>query len=191
MQSPQKLRERLQTESTALTATQTSLQDELSKIGDELTSTPSRIGTIRSSKHSSLHNPTRSIGSTNQQQQQPSTLDLAARVLKMESHLVSQIDELKSRIEHISSDLSSSLTVSENKCKKLDELYREANGENEALYARFNEELGKILKAVRGGEGVEEMKRKLRESQEEVGRLKRENGRVKRECVGLRAQLRE
>ena len=191
MQSPQKLRERLQTESTALTATQTSLQDELSKIGDELTSTPSRIGTIRSSKHSSLHNPTRSIGGTNQQQQQPSTLDLAARVLKMESHLVSQIDELKSRIEHISSDLSSSLTVSENKCKKLDELYREANGENEALYARFNEELGKILKAVRGGEGVEEMKRKLRESQEEVGRLKRENGRVKRECVGLRAQLKE
>ncbi|KAI7370391.1 hypothetical protein KC336_g20896, partial [Hortaea werneckii] len=84
-----------------------------------------------------------------------------------------------------------SLTVSENKCRKLDELYREANGENEALYARFNDELGRILKAVRGGDGVEELKKKLKESQEDAAKLKKENSRLKRENVGLRAQLKE
>ncbi|KAI7375620.1 hypothetical protein KC328_g14627, partial [Hortaea werneckii] len=97
----------------------------------------------------------------------------------------------KSRIDGVQADLSSSLTVSENKCRKLDELYREANGENEALYARFNDELGRILKAVRGGDGVEELKKKLKESQEDAAKLKKENSRLKRENVGLRAQLKE
>ena len=50
-------------------------------------------------------------------------------------------------------DLSSSLTVSENKCRKLDELYREANGENEALYARFNDELGAYSRPLEAAMG--------------------------------------
>ncbi|KAK5121413.1 hypothetical protein LTR85_005245 [Meristemomyces frigidus] len=180
MQSPQKLRERLQNEQGAITATQTALQDELSKIGDELTATPSRIGSVRAPKTPTI----RGTG-------QPNTMDLAQRVLKMEGQLVRQVDELKGRIDTVQADLSSSLTVSENKCKKLDELYREANSENEALYTRFNDELGRILKAVRGGEGVEELKKKLKESQEEAAKLKRETSRLKRENVGLRAQMRE
>lgn len=182
MQSPQKLRERLQNEQGAITATQTALQDELSKIGGELTATPSRVGSVRAPK---TYTPTpRGTG-------QPSTMDLAQRVLKMEGQLVKQVDELKGRIDTVQADLSSSLTVSEKKCKKLDELYREANGENEALYARFNDELGRIMKAVRGGEGVEELKKKLKESQEEAANLKRETSRLKRENVGLRAQMKE
>ena len=186
MQSPQKLRERLQNEQGALTAAQTSLQDELSRIGDELTATPSRIASVRAPK-----TPTTTRTNNNNMGGQPSAMDLAQRVLKMEGQLVKQVEDLKAHINVIQSDLASSLTVSENKCKKLDELYREANGENEALYTRFNDELGRILKAVRGGEGVEELKRKLKESQEEAGRLKREGSRLKRENIGLRAQMRE
>ena len=147
MQSPQKLRERLQNEQSAIAAAQASLQDELSKIGEELTSTPSYAG---SGAMRSRGNPS-----------QPSNVDLAQRVLKMESQLPSQFEDLNARVNNIKSDLSTSLTVSETKCKKLDELYREANGENEALYARFNDELGRILKSVRGGEGVEELKARL------------------------------
>lgn len=184
MQSPQKLRERLQNEQAAITAAQTSLQDELSKIGDELTATPSRIGSVRTPRTANLRGGTIGGG-------QPSTMDLAQRVLKMEGAVVKYVDELKARVDAVQADLASSLGVSESKCRKLDELYREANGENEALYARFNEELGKVLKVVRGGEGVEELKRKLKESQEDAARLKRETGRLKRENVGLRAQLRE
>lgn len=181
MQSPQKIRERLQNEQSAVTVAHASLQDELSKIGDELTSTPSRYGSIRST------NITRTGSKTNQS----NTMDLAQRVLKMEGQLPKQVEDLHTRINSIQSDLSTSLSVSETKCKKLDELYREANGENEALYMRFNDELSRILKAVKGGEGVEELKKKLRESQEEAAKLKRETSRLKRENVGLRAQLKE
>lgn len=181
MQSPQKLRERLQNEQSSIVAASTALQDELSKIGDELTSTSSLRSPLRGSKTLAgrgTFSP-------------PSSMDLAQRVLKMEGQLPKQIEELNSKIHTIQSDLSTSLNVSETKCKKLDELYREANAENEALYSRFNDELGRIMKAVRGGEGVEEMRRKLRESQEEAAKLRRETSRLKRENVGLRAQLKE
>jgi hypothetical protein len=182
MQSPQKLRERLQQEQNSVAATHSTLQDELSKIGNELTSTSSpRPATARGSKTFTGR------GSVSQ----PSNMDLAQRVLKMEGSLPKQMEDLNRRISSIQGDLTSSLSVSETKCKKLDELYREANGENEALYARFNDELGRILKAVRGGEGVEELKKKLKEAQLEAANLKRETSRLKRENVGLRAQMRE
>lgn len=100
------------------------------------------------------------------------------------------LDTINARTSSISSDLTSSLQVSESRVKKLDELYREANAENEALYAKFNEELAKVLKGVKKGQGEEEMQRKMKEQQEELGRLRKENGRLKREVVGLRAQLR-
>ena len=181
MQSPQKLRERLHNEQNAVSAAQTSLQDELNKIGDELASTPSRVGSVRASTYA------RSRGNA----AEAGNMDLAQRVLKMEGQLPKKVEELNDRISGIQSDLTTSLNVSEAKCKKLDDLYREANGENEALYTRFNDELGRILKAVKGGEGVEELKKKLKESQEEAAKLKRETSRLKRENVGLRAQLRE
>lgn len=183
MQSPQKLRERLQLEQHSVASTHSALQQELNKIGDELTSTasPSRPATARGSKTLT------SRGSVSQ----PSSIELAQRVLKMEGQLPKQMEELSKRITSIQGDLTTSLSVSETKCKKLDELYREANEENEALYARFNDELGRILKAVRGGEGVEELKKKLKEAQSEASNLKRETSRLKRENVGLRAQMRE
>ena len=53
--------------------------------------------------------------------------------------------------------METSLLAADRKARKIDELYREANAENEALYERFNDELGKILKEVRAGNGVEEM----------------------------------
>lgn len=81
--------------------------------------------------------------------------------------------------------------VSDRKARELDELYREANAENEALYERFNDELGKILGKVKKGEGVEETRSKLKEAQEEVAKLKKENGRLKREIVGLRSLMKE
>lgn len=178
MQSPQKLRERLQNEQSAISAAQTSLQDELTKIGDELTSSPMHATSFRTPN---------TVGASNRST--PGTMELAQRVLKLEGELPTRIDELNGRIDEIRSDLMTSLAVSENKCKKLDELYREANGENEALYTRFNDELGRVVKIVKGGEGVEELKRRLKESQEEAANLRRETQRLKRENAGLRSQL--
>ena len=85
-------------------------------------------------------------------------------------------------------DLESSLVVSEKRSKKLDELYRAASAENEALYDRFNSELSKVAKDVRTGSTEEALKNQLSGAFEEIGRLKKENFRLKREVGGLRAQ---
>lgn len=185
MQSPQKLRERLHNEQSSILATQGSLQDELSKIGDELTSSTMTRGSPM--RPGSKSNTIGGRGSFSQ----PSNMDLAQRVLKIEGQLPKQAEDFNARIQSIQSDLTTSLSVSETKSKKLDELYREANAENEALYARFNDELSRVMKAVRGGEGVEELKKQLRESQEEAAKLRRETSRLRRENAGLRSQLRE
>lgn len=176
MQSPQKLRERLQDEQKAMSNTQSSLQDELSKIGNEISALgPGRMGSVRGSR---ILSP-------------PSGEDLQARFSAMEANMTKVLADMQSRITSISSDVTSSLSVSETKARRLDELYREANAENEALYARFNDELARVLKTVRQGEGVVELKKQVKEGQEERDRLRRENARLKREVLGLRSQLKE
>ena len=77
------------------------------------------------------------------------------------------------------------------KARKLDELYQEANAENEALYERFNAELSKILLGVRAGNGVEELRAKMVEAHSEVGRLRSENVKLKREVMVLRSSMRD
>ena len=174
MQSPQKLRERLQAEQKAIASGQSALETELAKIGDDLGALgPGRMGSVRG---------VRPLGSTT---------DLNKRLAELSSLVTSTLAELQTKTEGIQSDLTSSLTVSESKARKLDELYREANAENEALYARFNEELGKVVKAVRAGDGVEELRRRVKDGNEERDRLRRENARLKREVLGLRSQLKE
>ncbi len=87
--------------------------------------------------------------------------------------------------------METSLVSANKKAQKLDELCREANAENEMLYERFNDELGKILTGVKAGNGIEEMKGKMLEAQAEVARLKGENARLKREVAGLRSLIRD
>lgn len=96
--------------------------------------------------------------------------------------------EFNSQTSAIEKDLESSLVVSEKRAKKLDELYREASAENEALYDRFNSELSKVAKDVRAGDAEDALKSQLSSALEEIGRLKKENFRLKREVGGLRAQ---
>lgn len=176
MQSPQKLRERLQDEQKVMSTTQSSLQDELSKIGNEISALgPGRMGSVRNSR---ILSPL-------------SGDDLQARFSALEANMTNLLADMHSRITSISSDVTSSLSVSEAKARRLDELYREANAENEALYARFNDELARVLKTVRQGEGVGELKKQVKEGQEERDRLRRENARLKREVLGLRSQLKE
>ena len=176
MQSPQKLRERLQDEHRALDTAHSTLQDELGRIGEEITM--------------NRHNSVLRNHDSPAQSQAPSH-DIRTRLSALESSLPTSVNAVAARVAKIHADALSSLAVSESKAKKLDELYREANAENEALYARFNDELARVLKAVRSGQGVDELKNKVRESQDEAGRLRRENARLKREVLGLRSQLKD
>lgn len=173
MQSPQKLRERLSNEQKALSGAESSLRAEIAKIGEEMSaykiSRPDRKPSFEPS--------------------QPGISSLEARLDTLSTRINTFTTDLQSQYSTLSKDVKSSLLVSERKARKLDDLYKEANAENEALYERFNDELGKVLKGVKGGEGVEELKRKVKEGEDETARLRKENGRLKREVVGLRSQL--
>lgn len=169
------LRERLQNEQKAIAGVESALQTELRTIGEEISAL---------TLQSTISNP-----STIQTSSNVDLCTLSGQMDAFESKLPTAISDLTSRIASIQRDLDSSLLVSDRKAKKLDELYREANAENEALYERFNDELGKVLKGVKGGQGVEEMKAKLKDAQEEAATLRKENQKLKRERIGLRSQL--
>ncbi|KXH66726.1 RhoGEF domain-containing protein [Colletotrichum salicis] len=170
LQSPQKLRERLQTEKKAVEDVDASLQSELSKIAEEMSRVNSGLG-----------------GRTN-------TLDLrklTASVKTLEERIPTMMSELTDRQTAIQRDMESTLRASETKVKSIDQLYRESTAENELMYEKFNSELGKIVKALKGKgrEDKEELIRSLREHSEETARVKKENARLKREIVSLRTVM--
>lgn len=116
------------------------------------------------------------------------TAALESRFRRLEERFDQLAGEYNGRTSTLERDLESSLIFSEKRVKKLDELYREASAENEALYDRFNSELSSIAKDTRAGSAEEAMKSQLNDSLEEISRLKKENFRLKREVGGLRAQ---
>ncbi|KAJ5098452.1 hypothetical protein N7532_005453 [Penicillium argentinense] len=180
MQSPQKLRDRVQQDKRAQATSQAGMRDELRALGDEL-----QALRLTPTKQSS---PDRGIGITGPLRPSGTKSSLEGRLRSLESRFDSFTGEFNDRTSALEKDLESSLTVSEKRVKKLDELYREASAENEALYDRFNSELSKIAKDVRSGNGEDALKSQLSNAMEEIGRLKKENLRLKREVGGLRAQ---
>lgn len=168
LQSPQKLRERLQIEAKAINEAETSLQNELSKIGEEMAklTTSSSVRTIDLSK-------------------------LNTTVSSLETRIPEVIKDLTTRNDAVKADLEKSLQASEFKVKSLDQLYKESSAENELLYEKFNGELGKIVKALKGKnkEDKEELITKVKDSSEETAKVKKENARLRREVLTLRALL--
>lgn len=179
MQSPQKLRERLQNQQRDIESASKDLQSELNAIGHELT-----YGSVRTPRLAT-------------QSSAPPSLDdspkkaLETRVAMLEKLVKGTLDTLSTRTSSIANDVTTSLEVSEKRARHLDKLYRDSNAENDALYSRFNEELEKVERSVRKGKGGEEVDRRLKASEEEAARLRKENARLKREVAGLKAQIRE
>ncbi|KAE8165327.1 hypothetical protein BDV40DRAFT_72628 [Aspergillus tamarii] len=181
MQSPQKLRDRLQNEKKAQSAAQLGLKDELFLIGEELRAL--KIAPPQQNRHARQDS-----GHLDEPFSPTNNAALVSRVRHLEMRFDTLSSEFNSRTSAIEKDLESSLVVSEKRAKKLDELYREASAENEALYDRFNSELSKVAKDVRAGDAEDALKSQLSSALEEIGRLKKENFRLKREVGGLRAQ---
>jgi BMFP domain-containing protein YqiC len=164
-------------------STQLGLKDELTAIGDELRSlklTPPREFSPMDLNFSFDRDNTRESPAT--------TASLEARMRNLEARFDTLTGEYNDRTSALEKDLESSLVLSEKRVKKLDELYREASAENEALYDRFNTELSKIAKDVRSGHAEDALKSQLASALDEIGRVKKENFRLKREVGGLRAQ---
>ncbi|KAI1821647.1 hypothetical protein F4861DRAFT_446410 [Xylaria intraflava] len=169
LQSPQKLRERLQVEKDAVEEVDANLRSELSKISADMAKVNSNLA-------------------------RSSTVDLrklSANVTALEGRLPSMLAQLTDRQEQLQKDLESALRASDAKVKAIDQLYKEARAENELLYERFNGELGKIVKALKGKgrEEKEELVGRIKECSEESARLKKDNARLKREMVSLRSLI--
>ncbi|KFA65217.1 hypothetical protein S40285_01452 [Stachybotrys chlorohalonatus IBT 40285] len=170
LQSPQKLRERLQTEKKAVEEIDASLQSELSRIGQEM----ARVNTAGSSGPRSSE-----------------VRQLFQSVQSLEKKVPELLQEVHDKHDAIQRDMESTLKVSEAKVRAIDQLYKETAAENELLYEKFNGELGKLVRALKGKgkDDKEELMTKMKEQGEEVMRLKKENNRLKREMVSLRAAL--
>ncbi|KMU87932.1 hypothetical protein CIHG_05699 [Coccidioides immitis H538.4] len=182
MQNPQKLRERVQNEKRTVASAESTLQAELASIGQEISN--SRASPIKG-RPTSSSGTSKSISSPTSSS--PSTA-LIARVRGLSDKVAAVTSDLNSRTASLEKDIENSLIVSERRAKKLDELYREASAENEALYQRFNDELSRIAKDVRHGAGEMALREQLKESLDELARVKKENFRLKREIGGLKAQ---
>lgn len=180
MQSPQKLRERLSQEQKALSGAEAGLQAEINKIGEELSAF--KLQRPKTANHNL---------STPPSQADRTITTLTTTLASLETRLQTFITTTATRTNSISADVESSLLVADKKAKQLDQLYQEANAENEALYERFNDELGKILKGVKAGKGEEMAKAKMAEYQDGIGQLKKENVRLKREVFGLKMLMRD
>lgn len=181
-QSPQKLSDGLSQEQKAFTSAEISFQTEIAKIGEEMAICESQRSPTKA----------QSLVMNSQPSSTPVTLQsLFAQLSSLSTTLNNFKTSHTTQLSSISSDIETSLIVSDKKARRLDELYREANAENEALYERFNDELSKILGKVRKGEGIEEMKEKLREAQDEVVKMRKENAKLKREVAGLKSYLKE
>jgi hypothetical protein len=182
MQSPQKIRERLTAEQRAVENVENALQADMLKLNDDIMALPRP----KSSGHGN-ESPSRNKNAPSS----PATKALEVKLATIATKHATLLSSIKTRLDSLASDLSSSLQVSEQRARSLDELYREANAENEALYSRFNDELSRILVAVRSGDGHKEGVRRSKEVEEENAKLRRENGRLRREVVGLKAQLKD
>ncbi|KAK3352707.1 hypothetical protein B0T25DRAFT_190944 [Lasiosphaeria hispida] len=169
LQSPQKLRERLQVEKKAVDEVDASLKSELSRIAEDMARVNSALP-------------------------RSATADLrklSAAVKALEERVPQAMAELQERQDAVQRDVEATLRATEAKVKAIDQLYKEATAENELLYEKFNTELGKIVKALKGKgrEDKEELMGRLKESSEEAARVKKENARLRREMVSLRTLL--
>ncbi|KAH6608372.1 rho guanyl nucleotide exchange factor [Trichoderma cornu-damae] len=170
LQSPQKLRERLQTEKTAVGEADAALQSELFKIGEEMALVNS--GSLSESQTVSLQR-------------------LASSVASLEDRMPAVMQELRDKQDELQRDVEITLKTTESKMRSIDQLHKEAVAENELLYERFNTELAKIVKALKGKgkEDKEELIVRLKTQGEELAKMKKENARLKREMISLRAAL--
>ncbi|EHL00122.1 hypothetical protein M7I_3882 [Glarea lozoyensis 74030] len=116
---------------------------------------------------------------------------LTANISKLESKIPEIVKDLTTRNDSVKLDLEKSLQASEFKVKGLDQLYKESSAENELLYEKFNGELGKIVKALKGKgkEDKEMLVGKLKEQGEDVARVRKENARLKRESRASTSEI--
>ncbi|RKF64925.1 putative rho guanine nucleotide exchange factor gef2 [Erysiphe neolycopersici] len=192
LSSPHKLRERIQNEALEIQNAETDINSELSKIEAQITR---------------LHSSDRLLHPNQQNFEKNSLTLLQLSFSSLAARIPNIIADLKVRNQLVEADVKKSFSALEFKVKGLDQLYREAVAENELLYERFNGELAKIAKAVKGkvedgilntdnitgfkDEKAEkgDLVNKIIETTDEIARVRSENTKLKREVLSLKTLL--
>lgn len=170
LQSTVKLRERLAREKEAIATAEVTLTDQVATLSKE-----AAVSTHCQTPDTQIH-----------------IESLQASIQNVESVYKPLLEKFAVAHAAIEATLESSLAVSEFKVKELDQLYREASAENDLMYERFNGELTKIIKSIRmkDNRGKEDLIAAVRDAKEEVNRVRKENGHLKREMASLKTILR-
>lgn len=166
LQSPQRLRDRVQTSKSAVEEAGNSMRAEMKKATEQVSS--------------------RDASDSRE------SLDVQA-FQALGDKFNKSIEELQQKYSTLQEEMKTTLAATEIKLESIDQLHKEVSAENELIYEKFNDELGKIVKALRskGKEEKEELMTKLKEQSEEAAKLRKENGRLKRENISLRASLKQ
>jgi hypothetical protein len=163
--SPHRLRERLAAERAAVDGAASSLQAELGRIGAEVAASSASGGRVGASAARALE----------------------ARLATVAGKHAALATAIKARVDALAGEAA----ASDARARQFERLYREANAENEALYARFNEELARMAGAVAAGRAEGEVARRCKALEEEGEKVRRENARLRKEVAGLKALVRE
>jgi hypothetical protein len=172
LQTSQKLRERLDLDKQALEEGDVHLQNELSKIGEEMTKYSKKNG--RS-------------GTT-----LPENEKLQSEISKVETSLATLRKEYSARQDHTRELVEKTLRALELKAREYDQLNKEASAENEIMWEKMNGQLGKMVSALQKKDGKEReqaLVQQVKESNEEKAGLAKEVARMKREMVSLKSRL--
>lgn len=165
LQSPQRLRDRVQNSKKAVEDASNELQAELRQASEQTA---------------------RNTASGSQE-----TTESQAKLQELEGKFTRTVKDLQEKYAALQEEMDTTLKATEVKLRSIDQLHKEVSAENELIYEKFNDELGKIVKALRskGKEDKEELMTKFKEQSEEVTRIRRENAKLKRENISLRAAL--
>lgn len=177
LQSSQKLRERLETQKFAVHETGATLQTEIERIGEELSALePNR-------------QPSNASPAGTPQRHQSTMLNLSTRLRALETKVTHLTTNLAQNNVSIEKEYGFALQASESTAKQLEMLLHKAADEYEALCMRSNEELEKIFAMIGSPQGIDELRKKLVDSQEEASRYRREYTRLKCDNAILKSQL--
>lgn len=181
MQTPQRLRTRLQTQQKAISGAEAGLQAELAKIGEELaalnvqqsglTTSSSSSSSPSETENTLLAGPKPSLTSssssttTNNNTHEPqarkssATLqNLSGRLKALETKLPHLVANLSRHTTMLEEEISGALKVADRRAREMENRASETEAENEALLARCNRELERIFERVhrnKGGDGDE------------------------------------
>lgn len=171
VQSPTKIRERLQGNQAAIATAQSSMQAEMEKIGRELAELDLRPK------------------ASPERQKQVIVTNINTRLKALENKVAHLSKNLTEHAEILEVDLNASLQAAHRKNKTLDVELQRANAENAALYSRMNDELMGLFNQVKTGNGLDELRRALRASQDETLKWKTKAANLARDNADLRSLI--